>query len=1060
MNFEQRALKARQRGAYIRAAVLLIEGLKRHPDEQDALALLCEIYVEDIDSSGLEFDLTRILVAQGDPEAYFAEILERLRARRKEDMGRELIRLAADEGLHVTWPPPRANPNPTAAQQTSSSDMVSDAAGIDVSAAAAAQPQPEEAPGEKSTRIEAKDAEDIALGPARVEPELPAPAPQTRQANSPEDQPGTLLEAARNNPPDSATPQVAPPSMTPIKPRTKGRVRRTLFIALVGLAITGGGLWWWNSAAPSRSPGALDSAIETSDPALESSRIEIFGGAPTGSEATEFAERRAFIAAVYAAEWGKKSAASTTQQTAWGLASAATSRALRGEFEQALSAAARLERQYPGALASDWAQGFVAESRGQFGDATAHYLAGQARHPDFAPFLSAQLRIALRQAQSQKAAKLKGALEALSPKNPYLHLDVEVPTLEDLDPTSKEERAGATTGVLPVERPRFVRAIQHLRRAVAATQDQDWQRARTESEASLSADPQLGPALFVAGVLRAGDFEVARSDDAWMRLAQIPGLSTRYRWMIQVGAPRTLSAAGRPDLGYKYIVRVKALGKIDPRELSDLEKAFGAWRGDAKIETSDRPDTSEKGAPEGRLPPEGLPESVVPLLSVEEKLKDTPLAEQAILARAEVLNLLGLTRAADETLSLLDGVSEVGAARASLRTRIAIRRGDLRRARAAAHGLKDSSQGDGTRAEIAYYSGEYKQATKLATRALKKFESVDVLRALVLSQLALGRGRLALSSLNAARVAPLQRSAYRALKMRVERPDTTGDPDDKTTFKILLNLNPTSVARLVDLANQAFAQRDFELARALAERALTLADADPAAHWIMGLIEHISSHNSAADRHFRAAWRKDPSDPLLLVEIGRIYLSMEKPRLAQRAFYRALLRDRSSTTAIRGLGRAYQAYSPRTGMRDLSRILSGYDGASHYLAQSVETLRALAILSGARDGKEAGIEYLRRAVLLIGESADLLLEIARYHAARGDTEKARELFGRVLQKDSTRAEARIGLARMAIKTGDGASAVSQLRRYLRFVPDGEQSEWARNTLARLERAGEEPPNPE
>ena len=991
-------MRARQSGAAVRAAVLLIEGLKRHPAEQGALELLCEIYVEDIDSSGLEYDLTTILVSSEKPDTYFARILDALRARDKEAMGRELIRTAADEGWALAWPPPSPEAR-VVAESESEPELESE--------------QESEQESESADETSSEDllhdevVEDVFLDPPAFEE-----APLAASATSSEASLSTATVRREK----------------PLKPVALRSSRRVLPIVGLILCVGVGAFWWWNSAPPALGSGGIDAAIEASDPALKSTGAAIFGDPSTARKGVVILEQRAFVDAVHAADWGAQSTAISTRETVWGLASAATARALHGDFEQALSESARLERQYPGALATYWARGFVAESRGRYADALGHYLAGQQRFPQFAPFLSAQLRIALRQARADQALKLQQALAALSPDNPYLHVEVALPSLADLDAPAEVDSETAPAGVLPVERPRFVQALQHLHHALRALRKRDESGARAAVEKSLQAEPALASALLLAGVLRAGELDVAGADAAWAKLAQTPGMSTAYRWALQIAAPRTLAAAGRPDLAYKYIVQLKALGKVDPRELREVEQALGA------------------GAK--------LPESVVPLVAVESQLQDEPLASQAIVARAEVLNLLGLTRAASESLQLLDALPEARVMRAQMRVRIAIRDGDMRLARAVAASLKDAPQGDGARAQIAFYSGEYQEAIALATRALEHEKSVEVLRAQLLSQLALGRGRLARSLLEAARVSPLERGAFGALKMRVERGDlarpSEEQPTDNSTFSRLMAANPTSVERLVDLANHAFWQKDFARARTLAEQALRLASSDPGAHWVMGLLEHISGQESAADAHFRAAWRQDPSDPLLLIEMGRIYLGMGKDGQAQRAFYRALLRDRSSTVAIQGLGQAYQVSARARGVRDLSRILEGYRGAPQYLAQALETLRWLAILSGSRDGKEAGLEYLQNAVSLIGESADLMLELAYYHAARGDTEAARKYFARTLEKDSTRAEARIGIARMAVKAGDAASAAAHLRRYLRFAPDAPDAQWARDTLKGLE----------
>lgn len=1062
MNFEQRARKARQRGQSVRSAVLLIEGLKRHPEASGALELLTDIYVDDLDSSGLEFDLASVLIRQPKPLPLFRSILAALHQRGKASMGRDLVRAAGEKGLDLTWPP--ANPSPPPGEPS-----------VDPPAEGNPEPapRPEETPAPEPAPIQAPSANSepavgqaAASAPPPQEAREPKPDAQLQPDVEPAAEPDLAPEPAPEphaDPPaepqteSQAESQAEPQPDTSSSSQTKKRQpadspprRLGLVAAVVALGIVAAAFWWFRG--PDRgSLAALDARIERVDPDSKTAVDALFSSEASQSLPAGVADRRAFLRAVRAADFGRRAdhaqpaSGQASPDTAWGVAARAADFAREERFEDALTRAAVLERQYPDALASRWARGFVAEARGRYATAVEHYERGHQDFPQFAPMLTGQLRVAVRQGRRQEAAKLREALAKLSPENPYAQLDLALPRLEELRAAAPEAAAngsaanesdatrdGAEGGAEQGATPRFVRAVAALERSLRQIRGGQESDALASAEQALEAEPQLGPALLVAGLLRAGALDVERAVQAYTRLAQLPGLAMEYRWTLQIAAPRSLAGAGRADLAYQFAVPVKAAGKVSPRDT--------------------RPGADK------------LPEPVVPLVSVEERAKTEPLARRALFTRAQVLSLLGLGRAAAETLGLLEAVSEVAPRIGFERAMVAIRDGSRRAARSAARSGGDDAWGHGARAAVAYFSGHYEDAIdqgRLARRG-QAAASIARLRPLVLSLTASQRGREALALLAEARVRLDERAALEALRTRVlGRLGPKADLDG-TAYPALVALEPTSIDRLTDLAAIAFWHKRFESARTFAEKVLSVAPKHPEANWVVGLLDQIAGEEGAAQKHFRAAWRDDTDDPRLLVELGRIYLGLDEPRRAQRAFYRALLRDRKSLDALRGLGEAYGRYNRRIGKRDLSRILSGYDGR-HWVAQAAETLHWLAVLEGVRDGKDAGLGYLDRATDLIGESPSLLVERARYRKARGEYVAARKLYARALEKNSTLVAARLGLARMALKTGDDSVARTQLQRYLSITPDGEQAEWARAQLetltAKSRKAAPDPPGP-
>ena len=64
MAFLERAKSMHARGETARAAMILAQGLKREPQDADAVEWLLHLYVEEIPSPGMERELLQILCQQ------------------------------------------------------------------------------------------------------------------------------------------------------------------------------------------------------------------------------------------------------------------------------------------------------------------------------------------------------------------------------------------------------------------------------------------------------------------------------------------------------------------------------------------------------------------------------------------------------------------------------------------------------------------------------------------------------------------------------------------------------------------------------------------------------------------------------------------------------------------------------------------------------------------------------------------------------------------------------------------------------------------------------------
>ncbi|MFW5968212.1 MAG: tetratricopeptide repeat protein, partial [Persicimonas sp.] len=430
MNFEERARKARRRGDPVRAAVVLIEGLKRHPSQTSALDLLSELFVEDIDSPGLGVDLAAILARQADAFARFEALLDELYLRHKDGVAREIVRAAREEGFDLQWPPP-SPPIPDERQPEDESDPVEEPPEARVATSThdeESEPPSDDESAEEADVVASEPVEptepeqlgfdDLEQPPGASEPdEVDAHAPPVRDVSTPHDGGREVSdEPAVPEKTDARTEEAATDDGAASRSDSKGRSRSWL-IALVALAVLAGIGWWLQEAGIVAFEG-LEARIERVDPIERGAIDDVFSSVvdePAGSDAAD--EQIAFLEAVRAADWGEQSATVPSEETHWGVATAAVSHALQGDFEEAVARAKRLERGHPDELVTYWTAGFVEEQRGRYASAAKQYRRGRADYEEFAPLVTGQLRIALRQGRAETAQKLQVTLEEMSPEN-------------------------------------------------------------------------------------------------------------------------------------------------------------------------------------------------------------------------------------------------------------------------------------------------------------------------------------------------------------------------------------------------------------------------------------------------------------------------------------------------------------------------------------------------------------------------------------------------------------------------------------------------------------------
>lgn len=201
----------------------------------------------------------------------------------------------------------------------------------------------------------------------------------------------------------------------------------------------------------------------------------------------------------------------------------------------------------------------------------------------------------------------------------------------------------------------------------------------------------------------------------------------------------------------------------------------------------------------------------------------------------------------------------------------------------------------------------------------------------------------------------------------------------------------------------------YERARASVERALALSPNSGALHSVMALIHTIYDWDwSAAEAEGKRALTLDPRNPLVLTNVGQVYVGLGQWDEAVRLFGASLAVDPLSPPAhfllaeVRGItGRLPEAEAE---YRKVLEISSGYDGAHFYLGQTLllegRPDEALAEMQHAGGVLDAGCALVYYRMGRKAESDIALAEytkhhahddafgIADIHAYRGETDQA------------------------------------------------------------------------
>jgi len=1057
MDFERRAAKAYDRGDAVRAVILLVEGLKRHPDRRDAAETLVRYYADGLESPGLERDVVSGLVETSEAGEYLGRIYARLMDRGRDKMARDLERAADEYGYVLEMPaPPDETPAPDAPDPEAASkpSKVRETGPETEAGDPSSVPRPTV---ERSHDIETVDTdapeservrERLRSEPATLDETSSSPA--LREDSEPSDSStrdrgvvdaDSAPEPVTERPDtDSSVRRESPSTVRAVEPRgpsgpaeqraegsESGWLRRVGLAAAGVVAVAAVGYLLWTQIEALRAESSLDARLTSLDP-NESVDFEV---SELPSDAVR--ERRDFVDALRALERGETHSMSGEPTTAWGWSARAMSALTRDDLEAAVRDATKLERTYPDDdLARVWTQARVAEYRGDIQTAAEIYRRGRGMYPEFVPFLTGALRVAFMRFDREAVDRLVERLTVLSSDHPYRRL-AEVPFPRVGEPGRSVGAGGGESAESERDNePResaFIDALRTYREALAALHDGQFEQAVDRAGRLVSSRDHFGPAILVRAAARAALVDVEAADADFGRLVELPGLSRRYQWQLRWVAPTMLTAAGRPDLGAKYVVSDGPPIPNRPRRLGEANGGDDAPNRESIVSRTSRWDEMESSG------------------QVSEELAS--LKRKATMARVRVLNELGHHGRARRRLDgLRERSEEADAALAVLEAEIDARRG--RRPAGPGEWARESASRE-ARLVDAFYTGRFDRVIELGAEFLDEQPSMDVVRYVALSYAATDRGRQALRTLEQADLPVLARPALDRIRARiVSRLWKRQAPRIRGLGRIEA-LEPTSTRAAVDLAAILLWKHRVDAAETRSDEARQRAPDYPEANWIRGLVSRLRDDGDA-ERFLARSWRADGDGARLSMELGYVNLGLGRDERARDLFYSALMADPTSVEAIRGLGRAYLRYSAREGRWNFERFLENYDGKS---SQAAEVLRWLGVFHGVRDGDAEGKGYLDRAVERAGRRPLLLVELARYHEARGEGEQARRLYVDTLKRDSTVAAAHLGLARVAGVEDDTETMRTHLNRYLDLQPAGRRAEWAREKLDELETSADE-----
>lgn len=1009
MSFLSRAHKSYDRGDKVRAVVTLIEGLKREPENEEALDLLLRLYGIEVDGLGLENDVIKILELQHDADDLLSVLVDNAHGCGHSRVAETLLELGEARG--ISYLPPTSEPDREPVDESVPEQVASAAASGSSSSGLA--DRADEAPG---TTTEAptgatkeNDLPNIEDSP--LPGELLADIDELGERSVPTDDSddATVEDDADTGPPKSGAKaggdsELRPEEKTarrkprrrnvPRKKESARRPRKRFLFALVAALVLGAGAFFaYREVRHVSAVAGAEAMIATSSPEnLDELSDELDALERRWRNDSAIGARVDFGRAYSAWITGEESAEiEPLGDSPWASGALAIDAARRGDLEGAIEAVTRAERLDAASVPALVARAVVEESRGRWSAAERAWSNVVQRDPDVLPAYEGRARIAWRQHDKQGLDSALGSLERRNAQHPYLVLRDLAEPIGAFD-EAPEVRGGTT----------FLTGLGHFVAARTAYERGDVEDA-AKAVYSLSKYETSGTPALQQGVVFAASYKPDDAVSAFERASMTDGMNRALRVRIQAMAPEALVGIGRPDLSERFETTL--------------------------------PGKTRRESAERRLP--AMRRSAI------EHVRESGWAVRALFAHVSAVAQRGDFERAVELYEHLES-REVEPERA--RWEAALLRLAIEQVRSP--GALEPAAEDVWRAARAFLDGNFEEVNAKTTLPVDGPLGAAARRYQISSLIASRRVPVALQLIDESRGEISAESD--GLRLRAWARRGRDNRQFTTLYDRMKRADPTGARRLSDLASAVFWQGRPDEAEAYADAVLETEEGHREANWIKGLVLRQESRFNEADRYLRRSGRDWDDSSGLLVELGHVNIGLENWEEARKNFYRAFLLNRENIEAMRGLGEVYAIGSSEYGIRDLTRIREGLPGSGRFAPVRGEVLRWLSVLNGIREGNEDALGFLEASMKEVGRRPDLLVELARYHEARNERSEARKLYASALQGNTTLASAHLGLARTALEDGDESVARDHLERYLEVEPRGSGSEWARKRLEALE----------
>lgn len=1021
MSFETFARVALDRGDSVRAMLILIEGLKRHPENEQALAMLVNLYGAH-STPGLERDVVHACAAHDEAPYILGQLLNRLDARGMTSMAAHIEQAADALGVPIELIPAE-DPDSDLLTLSQLEALIAEAErepyiALDEHDYMLSPDELPTLPPEGGAPVDEADAG----ADAGFEAGLDAGPDDARADSQPvfdTDPPGLWAERFEEpvSPRQLRDPDTASAERAASAPgRSRAGLRAVALVLLVGACTATG----WFVFARSAADAAQERHVEVFDPLMPTayevarSRAEERWG-----EREDMAGRDAFVAALRALEQGEPAPQITPRETAWAYAAQAQAALSAGDQRAALSSLAALERRWPDALPTLWTRARLDEARGHMAQAQRAYTRLHDVAPRFIPALVGAIRASHAIGDVTSAQRAAQRLTALNPAHPYLA--IAAPTAltlalwERTQPITPPRRARvATQPAAPDDA--HLRALASHEAAISAWRRGELDEAWEASQAALKGAPWSPDVMLVHAALQAARGDAMAADATFERLASVEGLPVARRLELMWIAPRALSLAGRPDLGWRWTIATPQLA-------------------------AERAGLDATSAP---LPARARPVALsLTLAQLDAAPRD--LVAHAALARAQTLRLWGKGALALEALELMEslplderGAAELAAPIELERGLSLVESGQLQRAEGWVEHHAGSPAQPVVAAWLALAQGKAGRAVEIMRAANEATQdpSPEAWRALLYAMASAGQGEAALALMEQRRPSPPHMPALRDVAHMLYAGSGLDDatPADHAAW--------AAPARLATLAYAQLMAGQEVAAAASAERALELAPASPEVARVAALVARSQGHQERAASIAQAAGLGEQAGVRLWLDLGQLSLERRRAPAAREAFERVLEARPDDAAALSGLVRACEVI----GAACREPLLARWGAAQRDPVRALMLARGLAILSGSRAGSAEGLVWLEEGRRRGADDPELLVEFAAYWRALGQDTRAREAYLGALAVRDSFAPAHLGLARLALKAKQMPQAHEHLTRYLALAPRGADADWARRQL--------------